>query len=210
MRLQEAALYGRLSSQKLARWVFGSGMYPPVIESRFVDQRLIAFHDLIQAMAIDRARGFGVPLPKIREAIKRAKERHDVQFPLAYKHQLLWFDRELHIKFPNETIIQLTGREQNQSLIKDIVEPFMKDLHFCDEGLAVSFTPFEKYGRQIILDPQRQFGQPLVGGTGYRADILANMYYVEQSADLVAGAFNIDPKDVLTAVSYMEDLRSAA
>ena len=86
----------------------------------------------------------------------------------------------------------------------------LKDLHFCDEGLAVRFTPFEKYGRQITLDPQRQFGQPLVGETGYRADILANMYYIEKSPDLVAGAFNIDPKDVLTAVSYMENLRRVA
>ena len=86
----------------------------------------------------------------------------------------------------------------------------MKDLHFDTEGLVEQFTPYKKYGRQIILDPKRQFGQPLVGNTGYRADVLADAYEVEQSTDIVASTFNVDVKDIKTAVGYMKSIRKAA
>jgi len=208
--LQEAALYGRLSPNKLSRWVFGSRKYEPVIESKLCNHGLVSFYDLVQAMAINSARDEGIPLPKIRQAISTAKDRYGVEFPLAYNHKLVWYDRDLHIQFPDESIIQVSGRLRGQRAIKEIVESFMKDLHFNAEGLVERFTPFELYGRQIVLDPERQFGQPLVGDTGYRADVLANAYCVEQSAELVATAYNIGVKDVQTAVAYIEDIRKAA
>lgn len=207
--LQEAALYGGLSSDKLSRWVFGTRKYPAVIESRVSSQGIVSFYDLVQAMAINKAREFGVPLPKIRQAIDTAKNEYQVEFPLAYSHKLIWFDGELHIEFPNK-IVQVSGRWRHQTLIKEIVEPFIKDLHFNTEGLAIRFTPFAKYGRKIILDPQKQFGQPMVEKTGYRADVLDRAFTVERSADLVAVAYNVDVKDVKIAVDYMTSIRRAA
>ena len=42
--LQEASLYGSVSSQKLSRWVWGTELYDPVIEAQLKDERLITFH----------------------------------------------------------------------------------------------------------------------------------------------------------------------
>ena len=66
--LQEAALYSGLTPNKLSRWVFGIEQSEPVIDSQLSDERLISFRDLVQAMAINRAREEDVPLQKIREA----------------------------------------------------------------------------------------------------------------------------------------------
>ena len=208
--LQEASLYGSLSSNKLSRWVFGTRAYDPVIESPLAKKRLISFYDLIQSMAIDRARKHNIPLPKIRQAINTAQKYYNVKFPLAYDHKLIWFDRELHIEFPNKPITQVSGRLRGQTAIKKIIEPFMEDLHFNKEGLVEMFVPFKNLGRQIVLDPTRQFGQPLVGKTGYRADVLDRAFAAEQSEELVADSFGIEIEDVKAAAAYMRHIREAA
>ena len=208
--LQEAALYGRISSNKLSRWIFGHGNYQPVIDSQLKERILISFYDLVQAMAINKAREYGVSLTKIRQAISFAEDRYRVDFPLAHNHKLVLFDNDLHICFPNDSVIQVSGRGRNQSLMKQIIEPFMKNLHFDQDGLVVRFTPFKKFGREITLDPTKQFGQPLVNNTGYRADVLAKSYSIEKSMDFVASVYNVDIKDVKVAVSYMKEIRKVA
>jgi len=207
--LQEASLYGGISSHKLSRWVFGTANCSSVIDSTLSSQRLISFYDLVQTMAINMAREQGIPLSKIRQAIKFVQDEHNISLPLAYDHRLLWFDNELHIKLPTKAIHQASGKIKGQIMMR-IVEPFMRDLHFDPEGVVTQFTPFNKYGRQVILDPKRQFGQPLVGNTGYRADVLDRAHSIEQSHELVASIYNIDVKDVKTAVAYMKTLRTAA
>jgi len=206
--LQEAALYSCVSSNKLSRWVFGTNKYPPVIDSQLRSQHLVSFYDLIQAMAIDKARKHHISLHKIRKAISNAKEYYSVDFPLAYDHKLELFDNELYILFPNQKLTQITGRPIGQMASVLIAEPFMEDLHFNTKGLVIKFTPFKKYGRQITLDPQRQFGHPVVGETGYRADVLDKAFSIEDSAEFVAHAYNIDVKDIKTAVAYMKYLRT--
>lgn len=205
--LQEAALYSYVSSNKLSRWVFGTNKYLPVIDSQLRSQHLVSFYDLIQTMAIDRARKHHISLHKIRKAISNAEKHYSVDFPLAYDHKLELFDNELYILFPDQKLTQITGRPIGQMASVEIAEPFMEDLHFNTEGLATNFTPFKKFGRQIILDPQRQFGHPLVGETGYRADVLDKAFSIEKSTEFVARAYNIDVKDIKAAVAYMKYLR---
>lgn len=161
-------------------------------------------------MAINKAREAGVSLQKMRQAIQFAQDDYGVQFPLAYNHKLLLYERDLHIELPNKQIIQASGRIRGQILLRPIVEPFIKDLHFDAEGWAIKLIPFKKYGREITLDPKKQFGQPVVGNTGYRADILDQAYSAEKSYDLIAGAYGIDVKDVKTAIAYMTKIRKAA
>jgi uncharacterized protein (DUF433 family) len=208
--LQEAALYGSLSANKLSRWVWGTEIHPPVIESKIRDIGLISFYDLVQAMAINAARNEKISLQKIREAIQTAQDDYDVKFPLACEHKLLWFNGDLHIDLPERGVFQVSGRQRHQMDIQSIVETYAKDLHFDVAGLAFMWTPFKKYDIQIVLDPTKQFGQPLVGNTGYRADVLDKAFSVERSTELVASIYNIDIKDVKVAVAYMDKIRKAA
>jgi uncharacterized protein (DUF433 family) len=206
--LQEAARYGQVSTQKLSRWVWGTRQFEPVIEPQLKEQGLVSFYDLIQAKAVDVARAEGIPLRKIRQAIETARERYQVKLPLARKHKLLWYDRELHIQLNG--IFQVSGKTRHQMSMKKIIEPYAKDLHFDEQGLAYMWTPFRRFGRRIIIDPNRQFGQPLVEGTGYRADVLATAFQAEGSLESAAEAYNLDVTDIKVAVAYMTYVRQAA
>jgi len=207
--LQEAALYAGISSHKLSRWLFGSGRYPAVFDSQLYADRLVSFYDMVQAMAVDRARARRIPLRKVRKAIERAQEDYHLSLPLAYKH-ILYFDRELHIQLDGQRIVELTGPVRGQTMMEKIMEPFMKLLCFDDNGLAQAYIPFQRYGRKIVLNPKRQFGQPIVEGTGYRADVLANAYRIEGTVESVMEEFNVDSDVVNAAVDYMKSIQIAA
>lgn len=209
--LQEAALYSHIKTHKLSRWVFGTSNYSSVIEGQLCERHLVSFYDLVQSMAIDKARENKIPLQKIRQAIEFAQKEYNVQFPLAYNHRMLLYQRDLHIELPNRMIIQASGRIKGQTLLREIVEPFIKDLHFNDiTGEVEKFVPLRRYDREIVLDPNRLFGQPLVENTGYRADILARARKAEGTIEGAAEIYNVTIDDIKIAVDYMEQVKAAA
>ena len=206
--LQEAAFYGSLSPQKLSRWLWGTTNYDPVIDAQFPSEKLVSLYDLLQAKAINVARKEGIPLPKIRQAIKRIKANPNMQYPLARKHRLVWYERELHIV--KNGVYQITGGAQGQESVKDIIIPYAKQLHFDEQGLACMWIPYKRKGIQITLNPKVQFGQPLVGDTGYRADVLNHAYVFNGSYESVMDEFGVEMEEVKTAVFYMKSLIKSA
>lgn len=209
--LQEAALYSGASSHKLSRWLYGTKETAPIIKSQFYDEHLVSFLDLIQAKAINHARKLGISMQKIREAINTVKKDYDMDFPLAYNKALVEFDNQLLFQNRDtQEIIQVTGKPKHQKMIPDIIKGFMQDLEFNVEGKAIKYTPFVSNGIKITLNPKVQFGQPLVGNTGYRADILYKAYLAEDSYKSVTDEFAVEIDDVKTAVLYMESLKVAA
>lgn len=206
--LQEASLYGSVPTKRLSRWIWGTVQYAPVIEPELGTERIITFHDLVQAKAVEIARREGIPLPKIRQAIETAKKTYQVTLPLARKNKLLLFNGELHIQLNG--IFQVSGKGKHQRVAKEIALPYAKDLHFDAEGLACMWFPYRRFQRRIVIDPRRQFGQPLVEQTGYRADVLFAAYHSEGSYSAAAEVYNIDVDDVKVAVAYMIKVRQVA
>jgi uncharacterized protein (DUF433 family) len=205
--LQEAALYSRVSSNRLASWLYGSH---PVIKAQLYQEHLVSFLDLIQAKAINNARALGISMQKIRQAIEVVR-KYGIDFPLANRYAIVEFDKELHIQdHTTNELTQATGEQRHQRLMSNIVSQFLRDLEFNAEGVVTKYTPFENNGIKITLNPKVQFGQPLVGNTGYRADILNKAYMAEDSYKSVADEFAVEIDDVKTAVLYMVSLREAA
>src|SRR5436305_15157494 len=84
----EAALYARVSRAMMTRWLFGGKSGQSVLQPQFgSDNRAVSFLDFIQTLAIREIRfQHKVPLSKFREAIKVAKDKHDLDYPFARKH----------------------------------------------------------------------------------------------------------------------------
>jgi uncharacterized protein (DUF433 family) len=203
--LPEAYLYSNVSVQRLSRWIFGSSTCDRVFDSNLGQKNLVSFLDLVQAMAVDAARNKGIPLHKIRQALQFAKDKYGIQFPLAHRHQLQYYDSSLHIVL-SEKIIQATSPTPGQRIMP-IVEQYMDNLSYDAQDMAEKMVVFQKNNKKVVLDPHRQFGQPLVEGTGYRADVLANAFYAENSSyGRVASDFNVADGDVKIAVEYMKSL----
>lgn len=141
----EAALYCRVSTAMMSRWLFGSQSGQSVIDPQFgTDDRVVSFLDLIQTLAIREIRiQRAVPLPKFRQAIKLAKEKFGLLHPFARRHCTYLFGDELVIRpIPDrDEFVEASGKHQGQ-LMFPFVEMYLDQLDFSTDGVASKYRIF--------------------------------------------------------------------
>ena len=211
----EAARYVRARPEAITRWIHGNAKGERVVRSEFSDaeERVITFIDMVQALSIRavRTQAARVPLPAIREAVRMAEEEHGIEFPLARRHLLFYFDKSIFIKLGgSDEIVGLTRRDIGQHLLRPIVEPYLEEIVFGEDGLAEMWTPMSSDGLSIRLDPNLRFGQPIVAPLNILASTLADAVVAEGSIEAAADAHGVDRKAVLLAVKYLDSLTGLA
>lgn len=205
----EAAFYSRVPLQTLNRWFYGNEQGQLVTAPRFGEnERVVTFLDFVQAMAIRNVRlNHRIPLPKIRDAIERAKDEYEVDYPLARKKTIYQFGHDIYIHL--DGIRKLTGGNLDQSVMEPVVELYMRDLGFDAEGLAASYTAFDWHGRQITMNPEIRLGEPLLSTCCYSARTLWEASEAEGGIEAAAMIYGVAEEDVEAAYRYWDYLSTA-
>src|SRR5690606_180538 len=101
---------------------------------------------------------------------------------------------------------QLLDLTQSQFAFHTVVEPSLfESLEFSDEDEAARWFPAWPR-RQVVLDPQRAFGRPILAKPGIPTDVLAKAVEAEKSIERVARWYGIEPRDVRAAVEFEQRL----
>ena len=224
----EAALYARISTQLMTRWVYGTRRGDAVIEPQLGagEERNITFLDFVQALAIRRIRSErpGISLPKIREAYLRACKDFGEPYPFALKSTRIGLfgppddpkKQEIWIcaggdEAESQKYFQLTGRKSGNQLIGEVVRTYAQRLAFDDEtGLATKYTAYPTGGpapEYIVMDPLVRFGEPYLQSSGYTARTLYDAYRSEGTIDRAASAYGVAPEHIALAVEYFDYLK---
>ena len=103
----------------------------------------------------------------------------------------------------------MSGTNKDQHVLREVAEPFMKDLTFDADGLARSYRAFVANEGDIVMDPARRFGQPVVAKCGYIASVLVEAYRSEGSVAAAAETYGVGEDDVLLAIRYDDYLQGA-
>lgn len=210
--ITEAALYARIHPSTMTRWLQGSGQGESVVDAKFIDgtYKYVGFLDFVQALAIhDILFKFKktISLPKIREAVKRAKDEYGIEYPFARRHCLFADGKSIVIKYEKDRMAFLTGKSRDQMIFREILEPYLKDISFDADGIAIKYTPpFSYKGRTIIMDPCLHFGEPIVSKYKIPASILSDAVKTEGSVEEVISTFGVDEDEVWTAIKYFDFL----
>ncbi len=212
--LPEAALYSRLHPAVLGRWLFGNKSGGRVLSPQLADdeERAVTFLDFVQALAVRSIRQqHRLSLDKIRTAIERAEKDFGVKYPLARKHTTYLLGRDIQI-FPEKggNPIQLTGRNTGQICNRPIVELQLRDLGWDPEGLAESYRAFSWDGAEVLMDPAKHFGEPIVPSCNYSARALWEAAETEGGIEAAAEVYGVAPHEVETACRYFDHLQLAA
>lgn len=168
----------------------------------------LGFRDLIEILFVQAFKEQGVSLRTIRRAIEQAETLLGEDYPLS------------SLKFKTD------GR----SILADVVEPEEKRLVFdlvtgqyllenvfdrLREGLDYSqlegllrWWPIGRE-REVVVDPKRSFGQPIVANEGVPTEVLASAYQAEQSVDAVATWYDVTPLAVNDALEFERALQAA-
>ena len=209
----EVSLYTGIPVGSLQSWVHGLGHRKSVIEAQ-LDRapQWITFIDMVQAMAIRDLREEGIPMTRIRQAIRYVqKRRPEIRYPLATRHETYVIEttRNVAILFSDEdtgVIQQASGDHQGQYVHAGMLDRYLHKMSFGADNVATLYTPVAQRGCQITLDPRVRSGQPIVQPCGYMAETLVHAYVSEgNSVCAAAEAYEVAPEAVELAVTYMDD-----
>lgn len=217
--VQSAAHYLSVSPLKVRRWAEGYLFIkgkelrnsPPVkgAESpELAAHRLISFQGFVELMVINHLRQAGVSMNTIRFASAVLSERLRVAHPFAVERL---FTDGVRI-FRDLTREKAAGRStleeigKSQFVIRDTVEPYFKRMDYTDE-IASRYWPLGR-NRGVRLDPEINFGAPVVCSRAVPTYVLAAMVEGGSSTERVAWWYDIPLAAVEAAVEYEKGLKA--
>jgi uncharacterized protein (DUF433 family) len=211
--LPQAARIAGVSVKAFRRWVLGY-RYPyngRVVEQPAVldagplsrDTGVVSFADLIEIQFVNAFRLEGVSWKTIRLTAQRAREITGSDHPFA-SSQFVTDGRTIFAD-----IVQATGNSElldlrnNQMAFKRVLLPSLKArLDLGRHGVA-RLWPLGKR-RPVVIDPTRQFGQPIAADEGVPTEVLAHAVKAAGSTKVVASWYRVSRAAVRAAVEYEE------
>jgi uncharacterized protein (DUF433 family) len=203
-----------IRSNKIVRWLrghtVGNKKYDPLWEPQvdIGDGRIyLGFLDLIQTRVAAAFIEAGLSPQKVRKAIILGRQIVESTYPFANAR----FRTDgrtviLEVLQPGEDDRVIDLFRGGQYVMKRIIEPSLKGIDFEDD-LAVRWWPLGK-AKGIVVDPSRQFGQPLDAKTGVPTAVLARAVEAEGSMKKAAQAFMVPVTSIKRAV-YFEQRQAA-
>lgn len=164
--------------------------------------KAVNFHTLIEFYVFYLLAETGVKTKKIINAHIELSNLFNTDYPFAQKGILenIKTDGSKIYFFVGKNIISLDGTKQfNLSFI----ETFFKNLEFDNDFLATRFWPLGK-GKNIVIDPKRQFGHPVIGKTNIYPETLNNLFKSGEPIDFIAFTYEISKKDVQDAIDFCQ------
>lgn len=168
---------------------------------------VIGFRDLLEARMVAAFVEHGVNLKVIRATIEAAGRYFGASYPLTQQAFLtdgkrIFLDA-IETNTGIEKIIDVVGK---QFVFTDIIKPSLyAGIEYGNDGASRWFPLKNK--KTVVLDPNLQFGTPIVADSGIPTDTIYASYLAEErDAVTVARIFNISPRLVSDAVEFEERL----
>lgn len=216
----EAARLIGTSATSVRRWIFGYSYdhhgprtsQAPLWQPQYgidQDDPLLGFRDLIEARFVAKLRKVGIGMPTIRFCLMTAAQIAKDSHPFSSAHfrtdgKGLFLERMCD--GGNRDIIDL---KTLQHAFPKVIEASFLDLEFDDEK-ATRWFPLAK-SREVVADPERAFGQPIVENGGVPTRRIAETFEVEgRSIDKVARLFEIGKSAVRDALAFERQIGSLA
>ncbi len=198
----------RIPRHKVSRWIarYWDGKFGEPYDEQYSwkvgKTKEVGFHTLVEIYVLIQLGDAGVNTRKVLKAHLTLSELFDTPFPFADKRILdslktdgnrIYFDTE-------HGIVSLDGKMQLQI---DFIALFFKRLDFDHELLATRLFPLGK-NRHIIVDPNRQFGHPVIGNTNIHPEAIYNLYKAGESVGFISHLYELKEKEVQDAIDYCQ------
>jgi len=207
--LPEAARLTGVPIRNIRRWTLGYEFVrggerrwsPPLVTPQLhpIDGvPAVSFLDLQELRFLHAFRARGASWQALRVAHERARERIGHSHPFA-TGRFLSAGREILTEVAvSERDRALENIVSRQLVFRRFITPYLRGLEF---GNQVVIRWYPRRDRRVILDPARNFGQPVVK-EGVATRILARSYRAERDFDRVAKWYEVSASSVHVAVEF--------
>jgi len=177
------------------------------LEGHDLLDEVIGFRDLLELRMVAAFVQHGVDLKTIRATVDEAATSFGATYPLT-NQRFLTDGKRIFL----DAIERTTGEPRlvdvlrKQFVFSDIIKPSLyAGIEYGKNG-ACRWYPMGKR-KAIVLDPELQFGTPIVAEAGIPTDTIYASFLAEgRDKAIVARVFDINPKMVTAAVEFEEKL----
>jgi uncharacterized protein (DUF433 family) len=219
-RLADESHKHTVSMQTITRWLCGYD-YEIEGETRHLDplwrpdyaqanaNRLIelSFRDLVELRFVKTFRDQGLSLQTIRVCFGRAVEAVQDERPFSTR-RFRTDGKTIFLEITSDVKEgELLDLKRRQSAFHRILAPSFRDLEFDAEVVARWF-PLGASRRNIVVDPARAFGRPIVAAGGVPTEIIVQAVKIEGSPERVAALYEVPLPAVRDALEFQRHLAS--
>jgi uncharacterized protein (DUF433 family) len=216
---------GRLTGvpvRTLRRWARGYSyayrgierISPPIVGTG-LDQRdndpVLSFRDIMEARLLAAFRRYGVSW----RVIRRVAEKVHVALRHTHPFATRVFRTDgrtilLELISGDETDRRLVDLVRDQYEWEKVVTAYLvtEKVDFSDSDEPIRWWPLGAE-RQVVVDPTRAFGAPIVSNEGVQTYLLAKAVAVEGDSGFVATWYGVEPDAVQDAIDFEKGLRAA-
>lgn len=211
----EAARLTRVPLSRIHRWlegrlrtyqggqVFDAPLWHP--EFAPVEGKLhLSFRDLVELRVVDRFRASRLSMPYLRKVVEAAREILDDTHPFS-NARLKSDGRRLYVEIVSATrepslIEVLSGQHAFHSIISE----GLKDIEF-EGSFASHWRPAQGKG-QVVVDPRRSMGQPILDAYGLPTAVVSLHAANGRSVRQISRDFEVPERAVRGALSFETSL----
>jgi uncharacterized protein (DUF433 family)/transposase-like protein len=188
--VQEAAKYLGVRPSTMRNWAHGTGEAKPVITADREDGHLtVPFIGFAEAFVLTALRQAGVPMQRIRPAVRDLEREIGLEHALASRN-LATDGAEVLYRYagdePDHTVVRSKQRQ-----FRKAVEDRLRPVHYAADGLADRlWLPI--YGEEeVFVDPTKAFGRPLLRSGRARVEDIADRFTAGESIRELARDFRV-------------------
>ncbi|NBN79070.1 DUF433 domain-containing protein [Microvirga tunisiensis] len=217
--LPQAARLVGANPRSVRRWMLGynrkdrgeTRFIEPLWRSQLagtdLEEPVIGFRDLLELRLVNAFARHGVSLRTIRATANAARAMFETDYPLTMQRFLTDGKRIFSEIVEAEGNVRLLEPARQQYIFTEIVTPSLYAGVEYDGSEARRWYPLGKDNTLVVLDPQIQFGTPIVRSAAVPTDILYASYIAEgRNFSKVASVFDVDRREVEAAVRFEEQL----
>lgn len=228
--LADAARLIRVPSRSIGRWLYGydyshqvqdvrhayhsQPLWNPQYVAHDVGERVLGFRDLLELRVVREFVAHGVPLLVVRRCMETAKNMFGVDYPFT-AHRFATDGRTVFADVLRDgTEKEMVDLHKKQLVFREIIKPSLYAGIEYEGRYARRWYPEGGRNRSIVIDPQQQFGKPIVAGDSVPTEALFSNYVAEggdkAAIDAVAKIFELPVKKVEAAIRFEKNLRQTA
>lgn len=161
--------------------------------------RAVNFYTLIEFLTFARLRANFSP-QKIKKFHVEISTVLKTKHPFA--HTKLKTDSK-HVWFEAfDELIKLDGKKQLS--LSEILGPLLTKIEFDDNRIAKRYFPLGKE-RNIVIDPNHQFGAPTIKGTNITTDTIYGLYKINEPKKAIMNEYNLTLEQVEDVIEFCEN-----
>lgn len=170
-------------------------------------QPSVPFVGLVEGLAVAALRRSGLPLQRVRAALRALDKEIGVSHALAARRlytdgaELLYDfaegsgDRAVTSAAKNLVVVR-----NGQRVFVDIVADYLRLIDYADDGFAALVRLPLYVDAEVVVDPTRSFGKPIFRRGGARVGDVLERFWVGESLSELADEFGVPETELEDAV----------